>query len=112
MINANEARELVSTSVEAHEMRIVRIGEQITSAAQSGKRSISLTNTLPYFTELHAVWTSSYRTPEMTAIQRLVAVTLRKLGFEVTIETEKTKTRNDDFEEVDGDDESFIKVSW
>jgi hypothetical protein len=39
-------------------------------------------------------------------------VALRKLGFEVTIETEKTKTRNDDFEEVDGDDESFIKVSW
>jgi hypothetical protein len=115
MITAADARELITLSKLENDTRLEKIGEKITEAATLGLNFISLTNKMPYNTELHVVSESNYRDPQMTAVQKLLAESLRDFGFTIVIATEKINVHNY-FSPDDNSDvveiQHYIRVSW
>jgi hypothetical protein len=117
MINARDAAQLVTLSVDATNKRIEAIGEKIKDTATNGKRELFLDQVLPYNKELHLTDGTEYREPTLSELQQSVIDTLKKNGYVVKVVNVYHDDKGKGWYPAPEDDRKpyttwHIKVSW
>ena len=114
MITAREARTLVEQSQVLMEKYLADLGQVIEREARLGQTFVWPASTIGVqFRTLYEVDSGQYRRAEMTAVQRLIAAELRKLGFQMHLESKMVQVGHAmDDEGVREESREYIKISW
>ena len=114
LISAREARALVEQSQVLMEKYLTDLGKVIEREARLGETFVWPASTIGLqFRTLYEVDSAQYRRAEMTAVQRLIAAELQKLGYQMHLESKMVRVGHAmDDEGVREESREYIKISW